>query len=92
VITHKAIEGYYIGTDDNGADLRIIGCYECFDSANAAAIKYVRETVCSVKRSASVITVLGARVVYYEGNESRMKADSGPTEIDQRTHTGWDLP
>jgi hypothetical protein len=77
---------------DGGDGRRVIGCYECFDSANAAAIERVRETRCDMKLTASVITTTDKRVVVYSGNEFQITADSGPLDLKERRQLGWDVP
>lgn len=92
MITHKAIRAGFVGSDWQYSK-QIIGCYECFDSANRAALEYVRsatEPGCS--RSASVVTVDHVCVVSYHGNARELTADTGPDDMELRKMMGWDLP
>jgi hypothetical protein len=98
VITHKAVMGYHFPEthSERGVD-PIIGCYECFDSANRAAINFVRYA----DKSASVTTVDGKLVVYYRtehqpgaspGATRKLIADTGPSDLEERKRCGWDVP
>ena len=94
MISHKAVVGYYFG-ESADEKARVIGCYESFDSANNAAREYVLERyerACEMQLGATVITVTGKRVVYYQGNYSRMTADTGPSDLEERKQHGWDVP
>ena len=88
MITHKVTAG--ISTS-------VLGCYESFDSANEAAIQYVRtgrigERVVIEPRYAEVRTTQDKLVVQYHGGAHELVADPGPKELCERVAMGWEVP
>lgn len=83
MVTHAATKGFMN---------QIIGYYECFDSANRAALEHVRACRPIEHRYADVRTVEGALVVRYDGNAEKLHGDPGPTDLSERKALGWEVP